>query len=353
MSESWLDIFGNLCKAENTGSSECCFKMNDRYFQVSTLRPSNEIAVIMFLEITIQKRAAEALEIHKVLFEGAQDIILYMNLDGQVVDSNQRACEAYGYAKDQLLSKKIQELRHISTLVDYEDQMRQAETQGILFESLHVRSDGSTFPVEVSSRVAHTERGALRIHIIRDITQRKEQEAKIAWLARYDALTGIQNRASLMMQLEQEIARSIRNKAQFAVMLFDIDKFKYINDHHGHEAGDIVLRHVAAKVQKALRTTDQVGRLGGDEFVVLQTGVKGVDGVRQLAARIHAAAAEPVIYNEIPLQVSISIGISLFPADAGDTDSLLLCADQAMYATKKRGGDNYSFFIRDMPPTKS
>jgi len=349
--EIWLGIYDSLRKVESTGAVEFFFKLDDRHFQARAFRPSDEIIVVVLLEITTQKRAEEALRIHKILFEGAQDIILYMNLNGQVIDSNQRACEAYGYTKEQLLSTKIQDLRHSSTLTDYDDQMRQAEFEGVIFESVHVRSDGSSFPVEVSSRVAYTEKGPLRIHIIRDITQRKTQEAKIAWLARYDALTGIQNRASLMLLLEQEIARSTRNKTQFAVMLFDIDKFKYINDHYGHEAGDVVLRHVAAKVHKAIRATDQVGRLGGDEFVVLQADVKALDDVIQLAKRIYVAAAEPVIYNEIPLHVSISIGISLFPADAGDTDSLFRCADEAMYTVKKKGGGNYAFFMHDASST--
>lgn len=347
--EAWRDIFDDLSKVEDTGSFEYFLKKDDRHFQVSAFCSSDDIVDTVFLEITAQKRAEEALKVHKILFEGAQDIILYTNLDGQVIDSNQRACEAYGYTKEQLLSKRIQQIRHSSTLAEYEDQMCQAGMGGVLFECLHVRSDGSAFPVEVSSRVAQTEQGPLRIHIVRDITQRKVQEAKIAWLARYDMLTGIQNRASLMMQLEQEIQRCARSNAQFAVMLFDIDKFKHINDRHGHEAGDVVLRHVAAQVQRALRTTDQIGRLGGDEFVVLQTDVKDLGAMERLAERIQAAAAEPVIYNAVPLRVSISIGISLFPADAGDVDSLLAHADQAMYAAKKRGGGSYAFFIGDAP----
>ncbi len=351
--EVWLDICDNLNKIQGNGLFEYFLKKDDRHFQVSAFCPSDDIVITVFLEITAQKRAEEALRIHKILFEGAQDIILYTNLDGQVMDSNQRACEAYGYTKEQLLSRRIQEIRHPSTLDEYEGQMRQAEIGGVLFECLHVRCDGSTFPVEVSSRVAYTEKGPLRIHIIRDITLRKMQEAKIAWLANYDTLTGIRNRASLMMQLEQEIQRCARSSSQFAVMLFDIDKFKSVNDHYGHEAGDVVLRHVSAKVQQALRTTDQIGRLGGDEFVILQTAVKELAGVGRLAERIQAAAAEPITYNGISLRVSISIGISLFPADAGDVDSLLACADQAMYVTKKRGGSNYAFFMGDTPPAQT
>ncbi|WP_312643269.1 sensor domain-containing diguanylate cyclase [Hydrogenoanaerobacterium sp.] len=342
--ENWVNIHNSLQKEEGIVQFEYCFEISNRYFQVSAFHPSNETVITLFLETTAQKKTEEALKIHRILFENAQDIILYINLEGQIVDSNQRAQEKYGYTKEQLLSKKIQDIRHPSMIADYKEQMQQAEIKGIVFEGLHVRSDGSSFPVEVSARGVNTEQGPLRIHIIRDITKRKEQEAKITWLARYDALTSIQNRGSLIMQLEQEIQRSVRNGAQFAVMLFDIDRFKYINDHYGHEAGDVVLRHVATKVQKVLRATDQIGRLGGDEFVVLQTDVKELDDAIQLVKRIHTAAAEPITYNGTPISVSISAGISQFPGDAKDTDSLLFRADKAMYVAKNSGGGGYSFF---------
>lgn len=295
-------------------------------------------------------KAEEALRIHKILFEIAQDIILYIGLDGQIIDFNQRAYEKYGYTKQQLLSMKIQDLRHPSTASEYERQMQQADTSGVVFECVHVKSDGTSFPVEVSAKSTLTENGPLRIHIVRDITERKEQEAKINWLARYDALTGIQNRASFVMQLEQEIHRSIRNKTLFAVMLFDIDKFKHINDYYGHEAGDIVLRQVATRVHNVLRTTDQIGRLGGDEFVILQTDIKKCDDIISLIKRIEAVAGEQISYKENNFKVSISIGVCLFPEEAKDIDSLLHCADKAMYKVKKSGGGNYSFFTCCEPP---
>lgn len=341
--EHWALILQSL-KREELTQFEYYFEIDNRHFQVSSCPVSHDILLLFFLEITVQKQAEEALRIHRILFENAQDIILYIDPEGQIVDSNRRAQEKYGYTKEQLLTKRIQDIRHPSMGIDYKQQMQQAEAEGIVFEGFHMRSDGSAFPVEVSARGVHITQGPLRIHIIRDITKRKEQEAQIAFLATHDALTGIQNRGSLLMQMEQEIQRARRNETQLAVMLFDIDKFKFINDHYGHEAGDLVLRHVAAKVQGVLRAADQIGRLGGDEFVVLQTDIQGREDVLRLAERIHAAAAEPVHYHDESLSVSISVGISLFPGDAGDTDSLLLHADKAMYQAKRAGGNGHAFF---------
>lgn len=342
--ENWDAVLESLRGDEGVTEFEYVFELNHRYFQVRAFYPSEDVIVALFLEVTAKKKAEDALKIHKVLFENAQDIILYVDKNGNIVDSNQRALEEYGCTKEQLLKKTIQEIRHPSTLLDYERQMRQAEAEGVVFESLHQRSDGTYFPVEVSVKGTQTGSGTLRIHIIRDITKRKEQEERIAWLARYDSLTGIQNRGSFIVHLEQEIQRVNRSGGQFAVMLFDIDKFKQINDRYGHEAGDLVLRHVAARVGEALRVTDQFGRFGGDEFVVLQTEVIELGDVAHLAERIQEAASVPVTYHGISLRVSVSIGICLFPGDAGDTDSLLLYADKAMYRAKKDGGSAYSFF---------
>ena len=181
-------------------------------------------------EVISRTKIEDALRIHEVLFNAAQDIILYVDMDGQVVNANERALQSYGYTKEQILRLNILDIRDPSTSDVFERQMQEADAGGIVFESIHRSVDGSVFPVEVSAKSVETQRGRLRIHIIRDITERKEQEAKIAWLARYDGLTGVLNRMSFIAELEEEIQRASRVQNQVAVLLFDIDKFKSIND---------------------------------------------------------------------------------------------------------------------------
>lgn len=293
----------------------------------------------------MEEKIAEAmLEIHKILFDNAQDIILYVNMKNDIVDSNQRALERYDYTKTEILTKKITDIRHPSTYPEFMEQMRQADTGGIVFESLHICKNGSTFPVEVSAKSTFAGIEPLRIHIIRDITKRKEQEEKIVWLANNDSLTGIPNRNSFITHLENEIERSLRTNTQFAVMLFDVDKFKHINDDYGHEAGDLILCHVAKKVKEVIRSTDFLARLGGDEFVGLLTNVYNRDDIASLAMKIQEAASEPIYYKDVQLSVKISIGISLFPEDATNKDELLFYADKAMYGVKNNGGGDYAFY---------
>ena len=157
-------------------------------------------------------------------------------------------------------------------------------------------------------------------------------------------MTGILNRISFIGELEMEIHRAQRNVSRFAVLLFDIDKFKLINDSFGHAAGDFVLGYVAASVQSVLRQNDQIGRFGGDEFVVLQTGIEDPGDVISLVKRMTQVLAEPVSYGGSEISLSISLGASLFPEDATNTTELLHFADQAMYHTKRKGGNGYCLY---------
>ncbi len=344
LNEHWVKLSGMISLTEEAVQFEFYAKHINKYFSISTLKYDRDKLLFFFMDITLQKKARDALRIHEILFENAQDIMLYIKPEGQILNANKRACDEYGYTKQQLLTMTIQDIRHPSTIHEFDQQMLQAAQEGIVFESIHVRKDGSSFPVEVSAKRTFTAQGPLRLHIIRNITKRKENEKQITWLANYDALTGIPNRRSFIAQLEEEIRRSLRSEAVLAVMLFDIDKFKYINDQYGHEAGDMVLRHTATAAQKVLRAEDQIGRFGGDEFVVLQTNIKTKDDIIALAERLQEAVSKPITYNDIELSIKISIGISLFPKDAAEEDGLLQCADKAMYQAKHNGGGAYNFF---------
>lgn len=345
--EIWSDFSKELPKVEETVKFEFYFNSVDRYFLISAFKPDHNQMIILFTDISIQKKAQEAFQLHEVLFENAHDIMLYIRLNGQIVHANKQACEQYGYTKKQLISMRIQDIRHPSTVSQYEHQMNQADMNGIVFESIHLRSDGSSFPVEVSAKTTYTERGRFRIHIIRDITKRKADEEKILWLAKYDSLTGIPNRANIILHLNEEIKRSLRQETSFAVMMFDIDQFKYFNDYYGHEAGDIVLKHVATEAQNVLRDGDQIGRLGGDEFVVLLTGVETQSDILKLVSRIQQAVHKEITYKNAQLCVRVSMGISMFPQDAREVNDLLHCADQAMYKVKRDGGNGFCFMRED------
>ncbi|HXZ48557.1 MAG TPA: EAL domain-containing protein [Usitatibacter sp.] len=183
-----------------------------------------------------------------------------------------------------------------------------------------------------------------------DVTKRKLAEERAEYLATRDPLTGLPNRAVLHDRLEQAVFNAARNQAGFAFMFIDLDRFKTINDSLGHQAGDELLKGVAARLTACVRAHDTVARLGGDEFAVILEGLRDRhhEGAQHVAEKMIAAMAAPMMVGSQPLSTSCSIGIGLYPADGRDGATLMKSADVAMYYAKEKGRNNYQFFSPGM-----
>jgi diguanylate cyclase (GGDEF)-like protein len=185
--------------------------------------------------------------------------------------------------------------------------------------------------------------GWVTIH--EDITSQHRREAKIAFMAHHDALTGLANRAAFVEKIADACARHRRWGETFNVFMLDLDRFKQVNDSFGHHAGDALLEQVAGRLKSALRETDVLARLGGDEFAIVQVGEADPRGAAQLLARrIIALVAEPYSIEGNDVAIGTSIGIALAPEHGIDADELLKRADLALYQTKSRGRNDYTFF---------
>ena len=180
--------------------------------------------------------------------------------------------------------------------------------------------------------------------VSRDITARKEAEARIEYLASHDSLTGLPNRVMFSELLNHVLAASQRNQRKFAVLFIDLDRFKFINDSLGHEAGDTLLREVARRLKDNLRASDIVARLGGDEFVMLLQDLRGVEQAGRIARKLLSAVIKPIEIQGQECRVTASIGISVFPDDAQDETALMTHADIAMYHAKEEGKNNFQFY---------
>jgi diguanylate cyclase (GGDEF)-like protein/PAS domain S-box-containing protein len=178
----------------------------------------------------------------------------------------------------------------------------------------------------------------------RDITEQKLAEDNIRRLARYDALTGLANRASLFEHVEHAIARSRRHGRSFALLFIDLDRFKDVNDAFGHATGDDVLRTMARRLQLAIRAGDTAARIGGDEFVVVAEDLERTDLVAEFASRILETLGDPVVLRGQECRVGASIGIAHYPTDGDDAPTLLKRADMAMYRAKEVGRNGYASF---------
>jgi PAS domain S-box/diguanylate cyclase (GGDEF) domain len=184
--------------------------------------------------------------------------------------------------------------------------------------------------------------------IMRDITERKKSEQTIYHLAYHDTLTDLPNRRLFMDRLRKEVRQAQRCHSQLAIIFLDLDRFKYINDSLGHEAGDLFLIKAAQRISHCIRSSDMVARLGGDEFIVLLTNISSSAEVESVSQRIQTSLQEPIELCGQSHSMSCSMGIALFPADGRDPDELLKRADMALYAVKDSGRNGVSFFHSDM-----
>lgn len=340
----FFDLLHQTLKAGGTIQSDIYFNIEDKYYIVKAKTLLNGHLISFFYDVTGKVKAEKATEKHLMLFENAQDIILYLRADGNIMDANKTAINIYGYSYQELIKMNIQQLRHVSMKGDYMEHMEASAFKGVVFEGTHVRKDGTSFPVEVSSRSVNVMGELYRIHIIRDITERKEAEEKIRYLANYDALTGIANRGFLMSLLKETLELSTNDNLKFAVMLFDVDKFKSINDMYGHNTGDKVLRTVAQRLQQAAKKPHIVGRLGGDEFLVIQKDIANKDEVFALAKGILETLCKSLELNGISLDLSISLGVAIYPEASENAEGLIQCADSTMYSVKQKGGGSFKVY---------
>jgi diguanylate cyclase (GGDEF)-like protein/PAS domain S-box-containing protein len=263
------------------------------------------------------------------------------------------ACETLlGISADRLLRSQRSLVRSIhpeDRRRIYEQRRRASgeaydETYRVLRPSGEVRwVHDRAFPVRDASGNVYRVAG-----IAEDITARKHADEQLVRLAHYDALTELPNRTLFLDRLRQALARGIRNDSSVAVMLIDVDRFKYVNDSLGHAAGNRVLAQIAKRLVHCVRADDTVARLGGDEYAIVLNDLSAADDAAVVAAKMIDAFKPPFEFEDTELFVSASIGITLAPDDAGDPDTLIRQADTAMYRAKARGRNNFQFYEPEM-----
>jgi len=183
---------------------------------------------------------------------------------------------------------------------------------------------------------------------IQDITERRTYEARIEYLANHDAVTDLPNRNLLCDRVAQLISQSYRSRERLAVLFLDVDRFKLVNDSFGHTVGDGLLKSIAERLRATIRQTDTVARLGGDEFVILVARLAHPEDAGGVARKMLETFAHPFIVAGRELQVTASIGVSIYPEDGDDSNALLTSADAAMYRAKEHGRDCFQYYTREM-----
>jgi len=217
--------------------------------------------------------------------------------------------------------------------------VEQNQAVGLTSNCILVRRDGCESAIEDSTAPIHSRTGQVigAVIVFRDVSEARAMRLKMTHLAQHDFLTDLPNRLLLNDRITQAISLSRRHSKPLAVLYLDLDGFKHINDSLGHEIGDKVLQLVAQRVVACVRTSDTVSRHGGDEFVILLSEIAEAGDAAISAKKLLAALAMPHAISELKVHLSASIGISIYPQDGHDADTLIKNADAAMYVAKGKG----------------
>jgi diguanylate cyclase (GGDEF)-like protein/PAS domain S-box-containing protein len=289
----------------------------------------------------------------QAILNKAADAILTIDGDGVLLSANAAAGRLFGYAPDRMTALRIDKLIPVGI-----GEAAGLDAAGLLrmiacgvtheYEIPGWRSDGSEFPLAMSVSEVELPDEHLFVAILHDLTEQHLAQEHIHRLAHHDTLTGLANRLSLNLRLEQLLAQTRRANGAAALLFIDLDHFKKINDTHGHQTGDLLLVAVAQRLQELLREVDTIARLGGDEFIVVTSGTVTPDEASNIAVRIVDSLGAPYQLQGKTVHSGASVGVAMFPSDGDDGSTLMRHADTAMYAAKSQGRGNFQFFSAAM-----
>ena len=293
-------------------------------------------------EFIEHKKDEEALLSLRKAVENMQIGVTITDAKGKIIYTNQADAEMHGYHAEELIGKEGK----IFSPPEMRKPMTQPLRKRFRRESMNVRKDGSIFPVYLMSDVVMNSEGDVfaTVTTCEDISERKRNEETIKNLVFFDVLTGLPNRALFNDRLRQELAKAHRHNQLLAIMFLDLDRFKVINDTFGHNTGDLFLQSVSERLKCIVREGDTVSRLGGDEFILLFPDIKNIEDATAIAQKIIEKLSEVFVLSDKELYITASIGISFFPQNGNNVETLVKNADTAMYYAKGEGRNNYQFY---------
>ena len=312
------------------------------------------LGLMTAFDVTERKRAEENLKLQTTffqqLFENSPEGIAILDNEDRIVKANPAFSSLFRYGMEEMQGRPINEL-----IVPEEMAAEATALSGkvlhkevISKETYRKRKDGTLVPVSILGYPVMVDAHQAGVFgIYRDITDRKRSDQRLEYLAHHDTMTGLPNRLFFYERLRQALSAA-RGRHMLAVLFIDLDRFKEVNDTLGHDIGDIVLQTVAKRLTQCGKENDVVARMGSDEFTFLIPSLDTARDVERAVARINAAFARPFTVASQEFHISTSIGVSLYPSDGEDVDTLMKNADIAMYRAKAQGGNTHEFFAPEM-----
>lgn len=302
----------------------------------------------VFIDVSERKKALEELRLSARVFSNTHDGITITDANQTIIDVNPAFCEITGYSREEVIGQSPHILSSGRHPLEFFTEMwqkidEQGHWQGEIWNR---RKNGEVYAelLTISGLKDSNDNITNFVGVFSDITRSKLQQEKLKLLAHYDVLTRLPNRILFTDRFQHAVAHCKRSQSQLAVCFLDLDNFKPVNDNFGHETGDQLLIEVAHRITSCIREEDTVSRLGGDEFALLLSDLFSYEQCQQTMGRVHQSLARPYWIDGISHQVTASSGITFYPLDKGDVDTLLRHADQAMYLAKQAGRNRYQMF---------
>jgi len=300
--------------------------------------------------LAIEKSQADArLHLAATVFSHAREGIMIVDVADTIIDINDMFTEITGFSREDALGQHPRALLDSDRQGDefYAARQYALDTTGYWSgEIWNRRKNGEVFAEMLTISAVRDAEGCTQnyVALFTDITQMKDYQRQLEHIAHFDALTSLPNRVLLADRLQQALTHCVRRDLLVAVVYLDLDGFKIVNDTHGHGLGDELLVALAQRMKAALRDGDTLARIGGDEFVAVLVDLDRAQDAEPVLERLLRAAAEPVALASATLQVSASIGVTVYPQDNSEVDQLLRHADQAMYVAKQAGKNRFHLF---------
>jgi diguanylate cyclase (GGDEF)-like protein/PAS domain S-box-containing protein len=303
------------------------------------------------LDMSARIRLDEDLRRFRLAMDATADAIFLVDRAGMCfVDVNATACRMLGYEREDFLkvgpAKAVDDVGN--KLEALYEKLLNGDQSGAMAELMLTRRDGTMLAVEVQRRTLRTGQSWILVAVARDITERKEAEQRLLKLAHFDTLTGLPNRSQFYESLAHALEQAAEHHWALAVLFLDVDRFKNVNDTLGHTIGDELLRQFSNRLIDSLRVRDTIGRFGGDEFAAILMLPDGAHNAIAVVDKIRDTLRRPFDLRGHEVTVTASIGISLYPDDGLDADTLIQYADTAMYRAKEAGRDAFRFFTAEM-----
>jgi diguanylate cyclase (GGDEF)-like protein/PAS domain S-box-containing protein len=300
------------------------------------------------IDITERKKGEEKLRLAATVFSHAREGIMITDATPSIVEVNDTFTEIIGYSREKLIGQNPSMLKSGRQSPEFYAEMWQTiNTTGYWTgEIWNRRKNGEVFAEMKTISAVRDEEGITTHYVAlgNDITQMKEHQNQLERIAHYDILTNLPNRSLLADRLSQAMLQCSRHEQSLAVVFLDLDAFKEVNDVYGHDVGDELLIALSVRMKEALREGDTLARFGGDEFIAVLADLAKIEDCEPVLERFLLAASEPVIIGDLVLNVSASIGVTIYPQDSVDADQLIRHADQAMYVAKQSGKNSYHLF---------